>query len=265
MPPPSPLSSRPRGHRASAAFVLVLCLPFGALFTTETVVMNERLAAIYGVEHSGTELTVVDGAELPGRRGVLSTPALAYTPLHEAHASIVKRGVFVMETLLCREAPPPPPDADDELPERTESGATDQRSILAESHLANDSCKGCHAAFDPLGYPFENLDVFGRYVEEDEHGNPLSSDGEWRAGDETLPYANLEEFVGILAAHEQLQHCAVEHAFVFGVARPFERADRCELEALSQSFEESGYDYRALMLAIATSTDFRYVAGTGTE
>ena len=67
----------------------------------------------------------------------------------------IKRGIFMLEELLCQELPDPLPDIPD-LPALRPGLSTRAR---LEQHRADPVCAGCHNLIDPLGMAFENYDL----------------------------------------------------------------------------------------------------------
>ena len=79
------------------------------LLTADYTFLNERLAAYYGVTGvKGEEMrrvTLPDGK----RAGVITHASVLISTSNPNRTSPVKRGLFVLENLLGREVPPPPP------------------------------------------------------------------------------------------------------------------------------------------------------------
>jgi len=74
----------------------------------------------------------------------------------------VLRGVWLLDRILGRPAPPPPPNVPAVEPDIR--GAKSIREQLAK-HREVESCAGCHARIDPLGFALESYDVIGGWRE----------------------------------------------------------------------------------------------------
>ena len=104
------------------------------LLTADYSFLNERLAAYYDV--SGVKGEEMRRVMLPGGRrfGVLTHASVLIATSNPNRTSPVKRGLFVLENLLGREVPPPPPavgnleDARDAEPIRREAPPERTRS-----------------------------------------------------------------------------------------------------------------------------------------
>src|SRR5690606_34783537 len=85
--------------------------PMTDLLNGTSTIVDDRLAALYGVEPVGEGWVELDLSELP-RRGLLTSPGLMTVLSHPETTSPVKRGKWILDQLLCLPPPPPPPDVD---------------------------------------------------------------------------------------------------------------------------------------------------------
>jgi hypothetical protein len=135
--------------------------PADLLLASHTFV-DANLAGYYGFGQAGaagfTRATRPAGWGV----GLLSQGSLLAIGAGSLKTSPTKRGHLVRERFLCNKVPPPPPVVA-ELPEPTEAETTRQR--YEALHVAEASCKACHALMDPIGFAFEHLDASGRYRE----------------------------------------------------------------------------------------------------
>ena len=108
------------------------------------------------------------------RAGVLTHPAwlAAHGDAFENGPSIIHRGKWVREQLLCDELPALPITVDAQLdPETVDLSA---RERVASATETDPACLACHQMMNPLGYPFEIYNHAG-FLREDDHG--LTPDG----------------------------------------------------------------------------------------
>ena len=162
------------------------------LLTADYTFLNERLAAYYGV--SGVKGEEMRRVTLPpdGRRaGVLTHASVLISTSNPNRTSPVKRGLFVLENLLGREVPPPPP-AVGNLEDAKAAGKQPKtlREQLA-AHREQKSCAACHAHFDPIGLALENFDQTGRWRDKERSGEPIDPKTELVTGEAVAGAADL--------------------------------------------------------------------------
>lgn len=147
---------------------------FETLLTSRRAnVTHSGLRTIYQTSGSGI-------VELGSERSGFLNRAAFLTKRSGYRASPIKRGLHVLEEVLCAEVGSAPPNAPTALPP-VPGGAfvTTRENTERTSQIAGTSCVGCHGRINPLGYPFENFDSLGRYRTEerifDANGNLLAS------------------------------------------------------------------------------------------
>ncbi|MBX7077719.1 MAG: DUF1588 domain-containing protein [Nannocystaceae bacterium] len=208
---------------------------------TDTVV-GPQLAALYGVPFDGAAPQRV---ELPPERraGLLAQAGVLARYAHSDRTSPVRRGVFVLERLLCQGVPPPPavvPSIGEIDPGQT------AREVLAQ-HTADPACSGCHEHFDPIGLGFEHFDAIGRW-RDDDAGAPIDASG-WIPGldgRDQADFADVPGLAAIVADSPTAQRCFVQqvHRFTAGALERDE--DACRIDALTTDFAAQDHDLRAL-------------------
>lgn len=177
-----------------------------ASFTTPTV----SLASFYGFPAPASDYAAV---ERPAGRGlgILAQGAILASRSTPNSSSPTKRGLLVMEKLLCREPPVVPANVPPLGSPQPGQMTTRQRF---ETVHAQGGCKACHSQFDPIGFGFEHFDEVGRYRDQD-GGLPIDAasyvpteDGQGHL----FEFASLEELAQGLAAQKLPYECAT--AFV---------------------------------------------------
>jgi hypothetical protein len=183
-----------------------------ASFTTPTA----SLAGFYGFPAPASDYAVT--ARPAGRGiGVLAQGALLAALAGPNASSPTRRGVLVMERLLCRARPPVPPGVP--VLGAPQPGTFTTREHYEKIHAKDPVCKGCHVQFDPIGFGFEHYDEVGRYRDLD-GGLPVDSvsyvPGE---GDAHLfDFTSLEELAQGLAAQKLPYECTTGYlsTYVYG-------------------------------------------------
>ncbi|HHK41753.1 MAG TPA: DUF1592 domain-containing protein, partial [Planctomycetaceae bacterium] len=132
--------------------------------TADYTFVNERLAKHYGI--SGVRGDSFRRVKLDGRRrGVATHASILAVTSNPTRTSPVKRGKWIMETLLG--TPPPPPPAAAPLADDKDGELLGTLRERMEQHRSNPECATCHVQMDAIGFGLENFDVVGRWREKD--------------------------------------------------------------------------------------------------
>jgi len=201
---------------------------------------TDDLAALYGVapwDGSGEPPTSGE----PERRGIMTRAALLATGSANSHPVI--RGVFVRRALLCDPLPPPPPDAETQVP--SGGAGTSTRQVIENLTESEAVCAGCHATLiNPLGFALEGFDAIGRFRTEerilDEGGALLdtvpidSSVVPYAAFDDEREVSGAAELATALVDSGKVEACFARTYVRFTFARSEHlEQDACLLEGLT--------------------------------
>ncbi|MEW6305180.1 MAG: DUF1592 domain-containing protein [Verrucomicrobiota bacterium] len=130
---------------------------------SDFAMLNERLAKHYGIPGvTGLEMRRVPLRPEWHRGGVLAHASVLKVTANGTTTSPVLRGVWVLDRIIGRPAPPPPPNVPAVEPDIR--GAKSIRDQLAR-HREVETCASCHARIDPIGFALENYDVIGAWRE----------------------------------------------------------------------------------------------------
>jgi hypothetical protein len=204
--------------------VLSQGLPAAELLTANYSFIDEPLAKFYGVSRAGgrAELGATE------RRGVLGQAALLTLTSYANRTSIVKRGVWVLENLLCTEPPPPPPpDVDTVLPDSSKGTLRERMA----AHSAEPRCAACHDLMDPIGLGLENFDAIGRY-RETENGETIDTSGTYPDG---RIFKKPSELATLIAEDSRFVTCVTDRLFAFGLGRALSSGDHAAATAVAQA------------------------------
>jgi Protein of unknown function (DUF1592)/Protein of unknown function (DUF1588)/Protein of unknown function (DUF1595)/Protein of unknown function (DUF1585)/Protein of unknown function (DUF1587) len=230
-------------------------LTFGAstdfrdLLTTRVAFVEPRLAQIYGLSGVTSAMRV----ELPSsaaRIGLLGKPAFLAINAHEGSTSPTKRGKYVREQLLCQSIGSPPPEVVTVLPEPDPNAPTMRDRLAIHSQVAY--CAGCHTRMDPIGLSLEHFDALGRFRESDQ-GHALDTSGEL----DGQSFDGEPELAQLLRDDPRSSECVARHLYRYAVAHVETSGEEKTIAALVAAFEDSGYSFKALVRAVATSDGFR--------
>lgn len=215
--------------------------------TADETFLNARLARHYGIpDVEGDEFQLVSLRETP-RRGVLTHASVLALTSNPTRTSPVKRGKWVLETLLNAPPPPPPPGVP-ELKEGKELTGTLRQRM--EQHRADPLCASCHARMDPIGFSLENFDGIGRW--RDKEGDlAIDASGEHFSGP--------RELQSLLASEkkEQFVRCLADKMLTYALGRGLERYDKCALDRITQNLVRQNYKFSALVFEIVKSVPFQ--------
>jgi hypothetical protein len=196
--------------------------------------------------------------EMPGtiRAGLLVQPAfLAFKAMPDG-SSPIRRGIFVLDQLLCETPPPPPAGVPITPPAPSTSSTTRERF---RKHSTDPQCFGCHQFIDPIGFTFEHYDGMGLW-RETENGQRLDVTGAIVASRESVlvgPLVDVNDLAAKLAQSPRVHGCVAKEIYRFALGRQLTEADECTTARLADRFYKSGGDFRDLFLAIVESDAFR--------
>jgi hypothetical protein len=227
-----------------------------ALFLSPETEVDPLLAQIYGVT-GPTESGSWAQVTLPEteRAGLLTRVGFLAAHAHGANGSPPLRGNYVMQRIFCQAVDPPPPDADTSLPDEPDGSQTNRE--IFEAKTSPPACGGCHAILNGFGYPFEHYDAIGAYRDED-NGKPVNALATLEGTDLTGEVNGALDLSRRITESTQAAQCAVSRWVRYARGRGIEADDECALQALYQRFQASGGNVIELMVAIATSPEFRH-------
>ena len=224
--------------------------PLADLLNAQFTYLTPALAAHYGLDVRGSGLRRYDLAGIASRGGILTQGAVLTKGGSEA--SMVTRGLFVLEDLLFGEVGSPPPGTDT-TPVPASAGRS--RRAIATDRVESSACGGCHSRFEPLAFGLERFDGLGSYHDFDEHGNELREDGEilFPGSDEPVAYATAAEMMELLAASDRVQRNLTRKVTQFAIGRPLSPIDETVVDGIHRRSQARGGTYASLVEAIATS------------
>lgn len=227
-------------------------LPLSTFLDANFTFVNERLAKHYGIaEVKGNEFRKVSLANTP-RRGIMTQASILTLTSNPTRTSPVKRGKWVLETILGAPPPPPVPNAGDLKEGEELKGTLRQRT---EQHRANPNCASCHNRMDPIGFGFENFDAIGAWRTKD--GTfPIEPGG-------TLPngqsFQTPLELVAVLKQRQNdFRRCFTEKMLTYALGRGLESGDRVYVADIAKAAAEYGDTVSALIKEIVKSEPFRF-------
>ncbi len=249
-------------------------LPARNLVASNFVMVNERLAALYGL--SGVEGSQIRRIALPQdsvRGGLLTQASVLKVTANGTTTSPVLRGVWITERILGQPIPPKPASVPAVEPDIR--GATTIREQLAK-HRSQATCRACHAKIDPPGFALESFDVFGGWRD---HYRALG-DGPKVAGfgkngqsfifhqaqpvdpSGVLPdgrhFNDVRDMKRLLLQDErQIARNLVQQLVIYSTGAPVGFGDRPKIESILNRTRPGGYGVKSLIHGIIDSELFR--------
>ena len=213
--------------------------------------VNARLADHYGLPPvSGHELRRVE-LKTDQRGGLLAMGAMLASTSTGERTSPVNRGAWIVELLLGKHLPPPPPS----VPElKTDSKARTVREEL-EQHRSNSACAGCHAKIDPYGFVLEHYDPTGAWRDRDK-GKPVNAS---TVLDDGTSVDGLPEFRRYVLDQrvDDLTRNFIRRLLAFALGRELRFTDEATVLDLMEQAKRDGYKARTLLHHIVRSAPFR--------
>lgn len=213
---------------------------------------NAKLATLYG--YTGAVGTAAKEVVLDNRQraGLLTRAAFLTAQSLDSELNPIKRGVTVVEKLLCLHIPAPPADAGSAKPADPNLPTRER----LQEHASKSACRGCHAVFDPFGFAFEHYDGIGAYRSMD-GGRPVNTSATVQFADGGLPVKDALELSGLLAKSPEVHECLAQHMLRNTLRRPEAPGDADSLRAL-RATSTSPDNLRELMVSLVTSAVFQY-------
>jgi hypothetical protein len=224
--------------------------PLSELLNAQFTFATPRLAKHYRMDAQGKGMTRYDLTNVPERGGLLTQGSLL--TIGGDNASMVTRGLFVLNDLLFSEVGDPPPGLDT-TPVPPSPGRS-HRAIAME-RVESTSCGGCHSRFEPLAYGLERFDGLGSYHKVDRHGNPLREDGEilFPGTAKPVAYKSASELMDLLANSDRVSQCLTRKLTQFALGRPLVAADASSVRQIHAHAREGGGTYASTITAIVIS------------
>jgi mono/diheme cytochrome c family protein len=215
-------------------------------------VVNDRLARHYGIAAAGSgfqKVTLTD----PKRGGILTMAAVLAATSDPDRTSPVKRGKWVLETILATPPPPPIPDAAN-LKADPESARLPLRQRM-EKHRADPNCASCHKRMDPIGFGFENYDAIGAWRDQDK-GQAIDASAVLPEG---TKFNGPVELKNILKQRKsEFVEGFTEKMLTYALGRGVEPYDGPAVKAIGDAVAKNGYKFSSLIVEIVKSYPFQY-------
>ena len=245
---------------------------------SDFAMLNGRLATHYGIpDVHGVSFRKVPLKPEFHRGGVLTQASILKVTANGSTTSPVLRGVWVLDRILGRPVPPPPPNVPAVEPDIR--GATTIREQLVK-HRATENCAGCHSRIDPPGFALESYDVIGGWRDryrvvadrKDWVNNRVGPLAKYlaayqyglgrpvEAGDRLADgrkFDDITEFKKLLLTNpDQIARCLTEKLVTYATGHPVGFSDHHSINRIVEDARKSDYGLRTLIHAVVVSDLF---------
>ena len=244
---------------------------------------GEQVTTYWNIDWRTWDYPTHQPAKIPNRKGILTHPAWLIAHSQNLETDPIHRGKWVREKLLAGTIPDVPitvdavihPDKDKTLRQRM------------EIRTGDNYCWRCHEKMDPLGFPFEKYDDFGRFRTEERLEHPdnlikeakrseLNEFGASLAEYKTLPVdargvlkgtddPELDgevdgafDLIDRLAESDKVRQSIIRHAFRYFLGRNETLSDSKTLLDADKAYLESNGSFDAVIVSLLTSDSFIY-------
>jgi hypothetical protein len=226
------------------------------LLDADYTFVDERLAEHYGLPNiRGSRFRRVELPPSSPRRGLLGQGSLLTLTSAPNRTSPVKRGQWVLNSLLGTPAPQPPDNVETNLEETAPAGSATTMRQRLEQHQANPSCAMCHSLIDPLGFALENFDAIGEW-RETEAGQAVNARGTFVDGSELDGVGGLRRL--LLERRELFVAAFTEKLLTYALGRTLEPYDMPVVREIVRTAAKDDYRFSALVRGIVESEPMQF-------
>ena len=233
--------------------MLLMNAPVEDFIDSDFTYMNQPLAKwIYRRE--GIHGHVLKRVDVDASRGggIFTLPGLMTATANGVDTSPVVRGAWVLENILGTPPDPPPPDVEP-LPTDVRLAKTIRDQL--ELHRKHAACNDCHRKIDPMGFPFENFDVVGRWRDQYKASKTkVDSSSTLSNGVMVKNIGDLKNY--LMEKKDLVVRCLTEKMLVYATGRKLEPLDRGEVDRIVKELAVKENRLRDLVCLVATSDIF---------
>lgn len=221
-----------------------------SFYDSDQTFVDATLAPLYGVSAPASGFVQLQLGPETGRAGILGQAAVLASHAQPDYTSPPRRGVFILQSLLCITTPPPPDGVITTLPPDDPNLTTRRR--LERTIAASPTCAECHATFDDLGFALEHFDAIGQY-RATEKGQPIDATGKL----DGVSFDGVAELGAVLRADPRAVDCMLRNFYRNANGRVDTESDAEQIGAMSQTLTRRDYVWRDLVSEFIVSDAFR--------
>jgi hypothetical protein len=222
---------------------------------SDYAMVNERLARHYGLPNVlGNDFRRVPVGETIRLGGLLTQAGLLAMNSDYPDSHPLKRGKWLLVSLL-NDPPPPPPPAVPQIDLANPEIAKMTLKERIEDHRNHPACMSCHVKIDPWGIAFENYDALGKWRDEI-RGQRVDAESDLFNRESLDGMAGLKRFL-LENRQDQFVSALVYKVATYALGRPMKFSDRADLDRMTAEIRKRGDGLRTLLVTVATSDLFR--------
>jgi hypothetical protein len=247
------------------------------LVTSQRLWVNKRLATLFpgltfpnGQPTSNTTFVKAIWPASQGRAGILTQPGFLWAASDPSVTSIVKRGKFIHDDVLCQDALGMKIDLSSDSainvvncksPDGTMTlSACDSEVLKSDARMTNQPCERCHAQMDPYARVLLNFGPIGDFRTKDEGGHPIDPTVTFVPNSPLAPgtATGAQAFAQQLNQTGVLRGCAVQKVVSYALGNMVRTYDTCELDQLRSQTDGT---MTSLFKSVATAQFLRARTG----
>jgi len=247
------------------------------LISSQSVWVNKRLATLFpglafanGAPSDNTTFVKASWPASQGRAGMLTQPGFLWSASDTAVTSIVRRGKFIHDDVVCQDAIPmaidlTTPTAMNVINCKSPDGsktlsACDSEVLQSDARMTNQPCQGCHAQMDPYARVLLNFGPIGDYRTKDEGGHDIDPTVTFVPNSPLAPgmATGAQAFAQALTKSGVLRGCAVQKIASYALGDMIRTYNTCELNDIRS---QTNGTITSLFKSVATADFLRARAG----
>jgi len=190
--------------------------------------------------------------------GIITSAAIMRVTASKTRTSPIRRGVWVLNTLIGKEmeAPEDVPSIE-EAREALNIKRNPTVAELLKQHVSKAVCNACHKEIDPLGLGLENFAQFGDWRTEYSDKVPVVSSGVMPNG---KAFESPQEMKALLLQlyGDDIAENFARQLFAYALGRKLQPFDRVALRKTITAAKQDGYKTNTFIEQIVLSKQFRY-------
>jgi len=190
--------------------------------------------------------------------GIITSAAIMRVTASNSRTSPIRRGVWVLNTVIGKSMEPPPnvPSLE-KAREALNLKRNPSVAELIQQHVSRPECVSCHKAIDPLGLGLENFAPTGGWRTHYPDKTPVESAGVMPNG-KTFKTPREMKVLLLEAYKDDIAKNFVEQMLAYALGRKIEPFDRVSVEDIVRKVEGDGYKVNSVIEQIVLSKQFRY-------
>ena len=189
--------------------------------------------------------------------GIITSAAIMRLTASKSRTSPIRRGVWVLSTVIGKSLEPPPNVPSLEEAREAFNGAENPSvAEVIKQHVSKPACVSCHKAIDPLGLGLENFAPDGQWRKRYSDKAPIESSGVMPNGKRFESPREMKRLLLDLYKDDIAKNF-VEQMFAYALGRKLEPYDRASVDQIVRRVKQDGYRIDAVIENIVLSRQFR--------